>query len=313
MPDAEEPALIFPKALDDGALIRVVAPSGPVPLERLERGIRRLRRELRADVVMADNLLEQDGYLAGPDALRLSELHKAFADPNAAAVYCARGGYGATRLLGNLDPSRLREHPKVIVGFSDITALLCWAYTRAGLPGIHGPVLTQLGTVSPSDMQRVTDLLEGNLPPPLEAAQGMVVHGGRVEGRLIAGNLEVLRSLLGTRFFPPLQDTILAFEEVAELPYRIDRTLTQLLASGALRGVRGIVVGQLIDCGTPDQLGPTAHEVVVERLGTLGIPLVTGMPFGHDRANNAALPFGTRVRLEADDCTLEFLEPVTRL
>ncbi len=304
----------LPPALRPGDRIHVVAPSGPVAAQRFDRGLRVLRRHLDAEFILADNLHEQEGYLAGSDRERLAALHAAFADPEARAILCARGGYGATRLLGALDASRLRERPKLIVGFSDITALLCWASVRAGLPGIHGPVVTQLSTVGMPDVLRLVDLLRGELPPPLEATEGTVLHGGTVEGPLVAANLEVLRALVGTRAMPSLAGTILAIEEVGERPYRIDRSLTQLLSCGALRGVRGVVVGQLSACEEPEggQYGPSAHEVVVERLSTLGVPVVTGFAFGHEAERNAALPFGSRVRLAADDCTLLFLEPVAQ-
>ncbi len=273
-----------------------------------------LRRHLDADVVLAENIHEQHGYFAGADGLRLQSLHTAFADPQARLIMAARGGYGATRLLGALDHTRLCEHPKLLVGFSDITALLCWAWVRGELPSVHGPVVTQLSTASPDDIQRLADLVSGQIPAPLEAAEGTVLHGGTVEGTLIAGNLEVLRALVGTRYMPSLHGAVLAIEDVGERPYRIDRALTHLLSAGALRGIRGVAVGQLHGCEEPTggQYGPGPHEVVVERLSTLGVPVVTGFPFGHDGKRNAALPFGTRVRLAADDCTMLFLEPVTQ-
>ncbi|MEM7159384.1 MAG: LD-carboxypeptidase [Myxococcota bacterium] len=302
----------LPNAVRPGDRVHVVAPSGPVPAERFDRGLRVVRRELEVDPILADNIHEQEGYFAGSDQLRLRCLHAALGDADASAVLCARGGYGATRLLGALDPERLRANPKLIVGFSDITALLCWAWARAGVPSIHGPVVTQLSTVSPDDVQRLEDLLRGQVPPPLEATEGTVLHGGTVEGTLIAANLEILRSLIGTKFMPSMAGAILAIEDVGERPYRIDRMLTHLLSAGALRGVRGVVVGQLSRCEEPEggQYGPDALEAVVERLSTLGVPVVTGFPFGHDAQHNAPLPFGAKVRLAADDCTMLFLEPV---
>lgn len=302
--------LLSPPPVRSGDRAHVVAPSGPVPIERFERGLKILRRALPLDLHHGANLLEQHGFLAGTDRERLSALHVALGDPEATLVLCARGGYGATRLLGALDPERLRNHPKLLVGFSDITALLCWAAIRAGVRSIHGPVVTQLSTLQPQDVRRLVDMMLGELPEPLIAQEGMVIHGGTVEGPLMAGNLEVLRSLIGTRYFPPLQGTILALEEVTERPYRIDRALTQLLSSGVLRGVRGIVIGQLTQCDE-EGIEPTAKEVVAERLKTLGIPVVTGFGFGHDPHANAALPIGVPTRLHADDCTLDFLEPVT--
>ena len=306
---------VAPPAVRSGDRIHVVAPSGPVAAERFSRGHAILRRSLDAHWVLAPNLHEQVGYFAGPDAERLSTLHRAFGDPDASAILCARGGYGATRLLAALDPERFREHPKTLVGFSDVTALLCWAYVRAGMRSIHGPVVTQISTLDPEDVERLVDLLRGEVPMPLVAAEGTSIHGGRVEGPLLGGNLEVLRSLVGTRYMPSLQGAVLVLEEVTERPYRIDRALTHLLSAGALRGVRGVAVGQLTRCEEPDDghVGPTAEQVVVERLETLGVPVVTGFAFGHDPHRNAALPFGARVRLDADACSLEFLEPVTNL
>ena len=300
-----------PPRLEPGARVHVVAPSGPVPAERLDRGLRVLRRRFDVDIVQAPNLHEQSGYFAGSDSVRLAALQRALGDPDAQAVFCARGGYGVTRLLSALDPKQLRECPKILIGFSDVTALLSWALTRAHICTIHGPVVTQMSTLADEDIERLADMVRGEEPVALMAEEGTVLHGGRVEGPLVAGNLEVLRSLVGTRYFPKLAGKILAIEEIAERPYRIDRALTQLITSGVLRGIRGVAVGQLIGCEEPEhghRIGPTAHEVVVERLKTLGVPVVTGFAFGHDATRNAALPFGTHVQLDADNCTLYFLE-----
>ena len=294
-----------------GGRVHIVAPAGPVPAERLEKGIRVLRRCIDVECVRSANIHDQSGYFAGDDRTRVAALHEAFRDPEATAIICARGGYGLTRILGSLDPELLRRHPKVVIGFSDITALLCWVSSRVGLHSIHGPVATQLSTLSQRDVDRLVGMALGEIPAPLEATEGTTVHGGKVTGTLVAGNLEVLRSLLGTRFFPALDGTILAIEEVGERPYRIDRTLTQLLSAGALRGVRGIAVGQLMTPSESNDVGPTATEVVVERLSTLGIPVVLGFGFGHDEFHNAAIPFGTPAELDADNGTLTCLEPVT--
>lgn len=282
-------------------------------MERFDKGLKVLRRVLDLDWRMGSNLLEQDGYFAGPDRTRIDALHQAFGDAQARVVWCARGGYGATRLLASLDGERLRADPKVIVGFSDVCALLCWAYVKSGTIGIHGPVITQLSTLHPDDVERVVDMLRGEVPSPLCASEGTVLHGGTVEGRLFPANLEVLRALVGTRYFPPLQGGILALEDVNERPYRIDRGLTHLLSCGALRGVRAVVLGDFCGCDAPEEerVGPSAEQVAIERLRTLGIPVVSGFRFGHDPVRNAALPFGGHVRLNADDCTLEFLEPAT--
>lgn len=297
----------------DAAGVHVVAPSGPVDLQRLGRGLAHVRREC-AKPTLAANLERRAGYFAGDDGERLAALDRALRDEQARVIWAARGGYGATRLLSRLDPALLRARPKVIVGFSDITALLCWAWVHAGVAGIHGPVVGQLDELGEDDRQRVWDLLDGDVPPPLVADEGgTVLHGGRVEGRLIVGNLEVLRSLVGTPHMPGLAGCIVAIEDVGERPYRVDRALTQLLDSGALRGVVGIVVGDMQGCSEPDGGGSRGwmiDEVLDDRLGRLGVPVLMGLPFGHVPGRNAALGFGVRARLDAEQGVLEQLEPV---
>ena len=272
-----------------------------------------MTRRLDVDVVLAANIHERCGYFAGDDRQRLRELREAVADPEAAAILCARGGYGTARLLGSIDPQPLRDHPKILVGFSDVTALLCWAHARAHVTSIHGPVITQLSRLGPHDVEHLETMLRGESLGALETEQGTVIVGGKVEGPLVVGNLEVMRSLIGTRYLPPLDGAILGLEEVGERPYRIDRALTHMLDSGVLRGIRAIIVGQLVDCEEPDdghEDSPSAHDVIVERLQRLGVPVVTGFPFGHQPARNTALPFGALVQLDADSCTLHFPEPV---
>jgi muramoyltetrapeptide carboxypeptidase len=176
-------------------------------------------------------------------------------------------------------------------------------------------VLGQLAELAEDDRQRVWDLLDGELPVPLTAdADATVLHGGRVEGTLIVANLEVLRSLIGTPHMPTLAGCILALEDVGERPYRLDRALTQLLDSGALRGVVGVAIGDLHGCVEPvdgGSRGWSAVEVLEDRLGRLAVPLLIGLAFGHAPTRNAALGFGVRARLDADAGVLEQLEPLT--
>jgi muramoyltetrapeptide carboxypeptidase len=293
-----------------------VAGSGPVDPERVARGLAHVRRRF-GEPTRAANLERREGYFAGDDAERLLALDRALRDERASLVWAARGGYGLTRLLSRLDPGPLRERPKLIVGFSDVSALLCWAWVHAGVPSIHGPVLGQLAELGEDDRQRLWDLIAGELPAPLVAEHdASVLHGGMVEGTLVVSNLEVLRTLVGTRHMPSLEGGILAIEEIGERPYRLDRALTQLVDSGALRGIRGIAVGSLRGCVEPEgggSKGWSALEVVEDRLGRLGVPVVVGFGFGHDPTRNAALPFGVPARLDADGGALEILEPVTDL
>ena len=308
---APRPALLRPPPLRPGGRIVIAAPSGPVPEARLTEGLAVLGALGLGEISLAPNLRHRAGYFAGDDGARLAALQAALDDPGVAAILCARGGYGLTRLLPRLDPAGLRAAPKAIVGFSDVTALLGWAL-RAGVAGIHGPVVTQLGTVAPADAARLAELLRGEVPGPLVGTDA--AGHGRAVGPLVPANLEVLRSLVGTPWLPALTGAIVALEEIGERPYRIDRALTQLITSGAFAGVRGFAVGQLCACeepasGNPDS--PCAADVVRERLAASGLPVVLGLPFGHDPRRNAALPCGTLAELDADGRTLTLLEPVT--
>lgn len=293
-----------------GGRVVVVAPSGPAPEPRLADGLAVLRALGIGEISLAANLGVKTGYFAGEDAVRRDALQAALDDPEVTAIVCARGGYGLTRLLPLLRAERFQAAPKLLVGFSDATALLCWGL-RAGICGVHGPVVTQLSSLPPADAGRLATLLRGELPAALTGDEG--VGEARVAAPLVPANLEVLRSLIGTPWLPALAGTIVALEEIGERPYRIDRALTQLITSGAFAGVRGFAIGQLYACdepasGNPDS--PDARTVVRERLQSLGVPLVFGLPFGHQPHEHAALPCGSRVELDPGRATLSLLEPV---
>ncbi len=296
--------MIRPPRLQPGDLIRVIAPSGPVPREEFEAGARLLaeRYNLRYDPA---TLFAAEGFLAGSDELRLRELEAAITDPAAKAVVLARGGYGLLRILPFIDPEWLRRYPKPIVGFSDGTLLLAYA-ARAGVASVHGPVVTQLPRLPAEDHQALFGLLErpgaGLLLDELDA-----VVPGRVQGPLIGGNLEVFSRLLGTPFLPDLDGAVLFFEDIGERPYRVDRLITHLDLAGVFNAVSAVVVGEFKDCGETKQSSPPVEEVLQERLGRLAIPVAFGAKIGHgDR--NGSLPYGTLVELDTRHGTLAALE-----
>jgi muramoyltetrapeptide carboxypeptidase len=286
--------VIRPPRLQPGDPVAVVAPAGPVPRDRFEAGANILAARYR--LVHDERIFAQHGFLAGRDEARLDELSRALASPDVRAVICARGGYGLMRLLPSLDVSAFLQNPKWLVGFSDATALHAWA-TRAGVATIHGPVVTQLGDLGEDDARALTSLLEGDAPPPLVGLRTLV--GGRAEGRLVGGNLELVSRLIGTPWQLDLDGAVLLLEEVGERPYRIDRALTHLALAGALDGLRGVVLGDLHRCEEPiTPNSPSADEVVVERLASRGIPIVAGAPIGHG-ARNRAVPLGVPVTIDA--------------
>ena len=289
--------------LAPGACIAVIAPSSPFPREDFVRGIERLRQ--RYTVRFDPRILERDGYLAGDDARRLAELHAALRDDSVHAIVAARGGYGATRLLDRIDLTSIARHPKLLVGFSDITALhALWA--RAELGSIHGAMVAALGRADDARLQAWIAAVEGAAPAPLQGLQSFSVgHGdGQAHGILLGGNLAVLTALIGTPYFPPLDGCVLFLEDVGERPYRVDRMLTTWLSAGLLHKPAAIALGSFRDC-TPNEDGVTVEYVLRERLGTLGIPVLAGIPAGHGDTN-VELPLGASVHVDAARAVLTF-------
>ncbi len=295
--------MILPPKLRTGDPVRVVAPSSPFDPAAFEAGLSILSGRLGLVPRMRTDLTARRAYLAGDDGRRAEEWREAVADPEARAIFCARGGYGAMRILPAVDPAPLLARPKVLVGFSDVTALHA-ALNRAGLATIHGPVLTQLSR-APDDAVRHLQALLFEDPPragpwdlPAPGA-GLVaertVRPGRASGALLGGTLTILAHLAGTPFAPRLDGAILLLEDVGEKPYRLDRCLTQLRLAGALSGLAGVAMGRLTGC---DDGGVLAADVVREAVLALGVPAIEGLPVGHEDAN-FAVPLGARATLVA--------------
>ena len=281
----------------------VIAPASGFERAAFEAGLALLGARYRADY--SEGLFERQRYLAGSDARRLAELQAALRDPAIRAVFCARGGYGATRLLTRLAAHAPEGAPKPLVGFSDITALHLWLQAH-GRISIHGPVLTQLPRLPPATCIRLFDLLESARPaPPLAGSDSYV--GGTAEGPLLGGNLSVFTRLLGTPFMPSLDGAVLLLEDQGERPYRLDRMWTHLQLAGVFAHVRGIALGSFTGCEEPAASYASA-EVLRELAASTGLPCAAGFPVGHGDVNEA-VPLGVRVRLDATAATLTFLEP----
>jgi muramoyltetrapeptide carboxypeptidase len=286
--------------LEAGSRVAVIAPASPFDTNDFERGIERLRG--RYDVQFDPGILARKGYLAGDDTRRLRELQAAIDDPNIDGILAARGGYGVTRLLPKLKLSALGTRPKLLVGFSDITALhALWARHRC--LSIHGTMIAALGRSEPHLVERFVRALEGTF---VERHTGLTTAvPGETEGILQGGNLTVLTALLATPHAPLVEGAVLFFEDIGERPYRIDRMLTTWRDAGAFAAVRGIVLGAFTQCD-PGPDGVSTRDVLIERLSDLGIPVVLGFPAGHID-DNAELPFGRRVSLDATRGELQLL------
>jgi muramoyltetrapeptide carboxypeptidase len=252
-----------------------------------------------------------DGFLAGSDDRRADELNGYLRDPDVRGIFMGRGGYGLMRILDQLDDGALRADPKPLIGFSDGTALLAWALTSAGVRGVHGPVLTQLGELGDRDVSALFDLLESvDAPPPITDLMG-TVDADPIEGALVGGNLCMVANLAGTHYQIDTRDALVFLEDVGERPYAIDRYMTRLHLTGALDGALGLVFGDFTSCEPephrPPEQRTTALEVLTERAAAFELPAVRGLPVGHG-AHNRALPFGGKCRLDVRAGRLELLE-----
>ncbi|MDQ0597820.1 muramoyltetrapeptide carboxypeptidase [Streptomyces canus] len=303
---------VRPSRLAPGARVAVVAPSGPVPEERLQAGLDILRG-WDLDPVVGPHVLERHGdldYLAGTDADRAADLQSAWCDPSVDAVLCARGGYGVQRMTDLLDWEAMRAAgPKVFVGFSDITALHEAFATRLGLVTLHGPMAAGIDFIKNA---RAQEHLKATLFAP-ETVRTIVSGGrtlapGRARGVTLGGCLCLLAAERGTPHArPSARGGLLCLEDVGEETYRLDRYLTQLLRAGWFDGVRGVLLGSWRECGPEEKV----RALLADRLGGLGVPVVEEFGFGHcDGA--LTMPFGVAAELDADARTLTLDEPALR-
>jgi muramoyltetrapeptide carboxypeptidase len=303
--------MIRPRRLRPGSRVHLVAPAGPLPEGGIGRALQRVR-ELGWEPILGEFADQRHGYLAGTDAQRLADLQAAIDSRENDAIWCLRGGYGTMRLLRHLDFGALRNRPRPLIGFSDNTALHL-AAARDGIVTFHGPhpATSDFSPFTIDSLLRVvaTSSAAGALPVAEGAGPGLCLVGGVVEGPLVGGNLSLLAATIGTPFEVDAGGAILFLEEVGEPAYRVDRLLSQLLLAGVLDDAAGVVVGAISESPDHDTPGiPEPAEVVLDRLGSLGVPVAYGLPFGHV-PQNWTLPVGLRARLDASAGSLELLEP----
>lgn len=292
----------MPVPVARGARVAVIAPAGPVRPERLEHGCA-LLRELGLEPVLGRHLLGPvRGYLAADDAQRAADLEEAWTDPDIRAVLCAHGGYGSVRLLDLLDWERLGEaatsqEAKPLIGSSDITALHQAFARRLGVRTFYGPVVAGpiLGEPDPCPLT-VRSYAEALFSPgaPIELSAGTCIVPGTAKGVTTGGTLTLICSLAGGPESRPATGAVVVLEDVKESPYRLDRMLTQLVRAGWFAGARAVACGSWEACGPAEQI----EAILFDRLGGLGIPVVTGLPFGHGPTQQT-VPLGARAELDA--------------
>jgi len=307
--------LVKPPALRPGDTVGIVAPASNIKRPDLDAGCDALRRAGYRPFYF-DSILEQDLYFAGSVERRARELEEMFARDDVRAIVCARGGYGANYLLKELDLDKIKAHPKIFVGYSDITTLLTYFTNDAGFVTFHGPMAAKdWAHENGVDLASWQAALSGVTAwdVPLNAGVSGLVEG-EAEGILYGGCLSILVASLGTPYEIKTGGTILFLEDIGAKPFQIDRMLMQLKLAGHLDAVRGIVFGEMLDCVQTANQGYTLQDVVSRIVGALGVPVAFGVKSGHVTSGNITLPFGARARLTitGGSVALKIVESVVR-
>jgi muramoyltetrapeptide carboxypeptidase len=302
---------IKPQALKAGDTVAISSPAGAVWDENQIETFSTILKNFGFRVVIGKTLKEKFGYFAGSDELRAAELNELFANKTIKAIFCMKGGWGCARILNKLDYKIIKENPKVLIGFSDITALLLAITAKTGLITFHGPV----GNSGWNEFTKnvftnvVMTKKQFSFPEnPIGEDKIYTIHPGKVRGELVGGNLTVLSSLIGSEYLPNWKNKILFLEEAKEEPYSIDRMLTQLKLSGVLDSISGFVFGKCAKCLAEEPLKAfTFHEVILQHIQPLKIPAYYGAMIGHIE-NKLTIPLGISAMMDADKGILSLEE-----
>jgi len=311
---------LTPPRLQLGDTIGLAVPGSPIDEKELADSIANIEA-LGFKVYHSNRILAKHGYLAGTDKERADDINELFANNKVKAIVCARGGYGSQRIADMIDYDLVKKHPKIVMGYSDITSLLYCLHSQTGLVCFHGPVATS--TFNDYSLEHLKNILYSpqneytmesakDEDPTKTEYNRVVINSGVAVGALVGGNLSVFVSIIGSKYDISLDDKILFIEEVHEEPYRIDRMLTQMLQAGKFDKVKGIAMGVFKGC-EEKRVDPsfknslTLIDVLKDRLGHLKIPIMYGLSFGHI-VNKMTLPFGVKARLDTESQTLTLLE-----
>ncbi len=298
-----------PVPLKRGDKIGIFAPSGAVNSGQLNEGVSAIQRE-GFEVVLAEGILQRKGYLAGEKELRAKSLEQLFERDDVRAIFCARGGFGTIQLLPLLNPAIIRSHPKIFVGYSDVSLLLNWLIQTCGLVTFHGPMVAM--DVARGLKGRSRDLFWETLCGASDSwfVGGIPICPGQkgVEGEMVGGCLSVVVTTLGTPYELQTKGKILFLEDVGEKIYRIERMLTHLKMAGKLSDVAGVVLGEFTDCELGGTRGLT--EVMEDLFQDVNYPVVSGISAGHGQ-ENLLLPFGVKMVLDGGTGSLSLMESPT--
>lgn len=298
--------IIKPKVLKQGDTIGLISPAGILPETARYDEIVDTIKDLGYEVKPGANARLRYGYLAGTDEERVTDLNAMFLDEEVDAILPFRGGWGSNRILSEIDYKAISKNPKPLIGFSDITSLQLAIFTRTGLVSFHGPV----GKSEWTDftLSHFMKVLSGHSPVELvipenddcgDCTRYRCISGGTTTGRLLGGNLTVLTSMMGSRYLPEWEGSILFLEDVGEDVYRIDRMLTQLKLNGVLDKISGFIFGQCTGCDPSNSYSLTLEEVLDDHVLPLGIPAYQGAMIGHID-DIWTVPIGIRGTMNAD-------------
>ena len=303
--------LIKPSALKTGDTIAICSPAGAVWDDaQIEKFVSILENS-GFQVKRGQTLKEKYGYFAGTDEFRASEINKFFLDKNVNAIFCMKGGWGCARILDKLNYEAIKNNPKVIMGFSDITSLLIAINAKTGMATYHGPV----GNSGWNDftIKYVKEVLVDKkivsyAYPEEETDKFYTINPGKAIGILVGGNLTVLASMIGSEYLPDWKNKILFLEETGEEPYRIDRMLTQLKLAGVLKNISGFVFGKCVKCEAEEpEKAFTLQQVLEQHIKPLGIPAFYGAMIGHI-VNKYTVPIGINAEIDASTGSIKLLE-----
>jgi len=298
---------IRPPRLKSGETIGIVAPAGPFDPEKFMKG-KTVLESMGFQTFLGEGIFQKNGFLAGTDTLRADHVNRLFADPTVKAIACARGGYGSMRILSFLDFETIQAHPKIFLGFSDISALLAVLFDRCGLVTFHGPVVTTLANATEKTLTALQTALTSPTALELTPGDGKVIKPGVCSGLVVGGNLTTLCHLIGTSYAQNLKGKILLLEDVGEMPYRIDRMLTQMKLAGCFNGIAGLILGAFKECGHLNEIIDVFDDIFEDA----DIPILAGFDMGHGE-HNLTIPMGLDATLDTDKQRLLFHEPATVL
>lgn len=300
----------FTPSISKGDTIGLVAPAGPVNNKNnFTAGIAILKKN-GFHVKYNRHLLNAKGYLAGSDQDRADEFNRLWSDPEIKALVAVRGGYGCMRILDLIDMEQIKNNPKILIGFSDLTILLAAIHKKTGLVTYHGPVVTTLDSIDKESQTSFFNVLNGKTADMISHSEVTILQGGDTEGILMGGNLTTLVHMIGTPYELSWDNTILFIEDTGESPYRLDRLLTHLAFSGRLQKIKGLILGTFSDDSGKknNAMQRAVHQRIVELFVKRDIPIWANFPVGHSR-RNLTLPVGAQGKMDTSSRILHFRVP----